>query len=94
MNWWYELTEENFQLEKKEILFGITERRTRYCSLLNLIVFYGKYFIYKSRLNKVRPIFSHFEIEIKDLFQKERKIATKKGEHHYKKFEQMWKPYV
>ena len=94
MNWWFDLTGENIYLEIKEVLFGIMESRTSYCLLLNIIILYGKFFVYKSRLNNVKPNFPYFVTEIKDVYNKEKTIAEQKGTQQYDRFQQMWRPCI
>ena len=76
----------------KDIVFGFFEAPNHDNDgiLFNYIVLEGKYFIYRTKLNKTSLSFKSFFERIKSTFQIERFIARKnnKLEIHYNK----WKP--
>ena len=74
----------------KDIVFGFFDAPNHDNDgiLLNYIVLEGKYFIYRTKLNKTSLFFKSFFERIKNMFQTERFIARKnsKLEIHYNKW--------
>ena len=71
-----------------DICFGFQTRN----DLINTIIFYGKYYIFKCKYIDRMPIFNHFQKELMFLEKVERTISLKRG--NFSVHIEKWKPVI
>jgi len=74
----------------ENILFGVFNNNEDFI-ILNHLILLGKFFIYKCKLNKIKPTLTIFLAKTKTVYYIEKKIATKNNQlyKHYKKWEKL-----
>ncbi|XP_076472586.1 uncharacterized protein LOC143301988, partial [Babylonia areolata] len=82
---------ERLSFNTELVLFG-TDDKTKTDEVLNLIILWANFFIYKSRINKIRPTISAFVKEVQYNYRTEKYVS--RMEMRYNKFEQKWFPYM
>ena len=87
------LSNQNVSLDTltfENILFGVFNNNEDFI-ILNHLILLGKFFIYKCKLNKIKPILTIFLAKTKTVYYIEKKIATKNNQlyKHYKKWEKL-----
>jgi hypothetical protein len=73
------------------LLFGNKER-VRTDEGFDSIILYAKYFVYRCKLNNIRPLLNVFLLDLKYKYQVEEFMYKMEMEHH--KFTLKWLPYV
>jgi len=87
------LSNQNVSLDTltfENILFGVFNNNEDFI-ILNHLILLGKFFIYKCKLNKIKPTLTIFLAKTKTVYYIEKKIATKNNQlyKHYKKWEKL-----
>ena len=81
----------NLKINKKFIILGSTHN-IKTDSVLDLIILLAKHFIYKSKVNKIKPTIKHFEYILHKRFLIEKCISTTQAKQMH--FKTAWNPYM
>ena len=79
---WNTFTGENVKINAQNILLGLVFDQEEICKALNMLILYGKKFIYTCKMNVCTPTFEQFKIYIKSCIEV-LSITDNKLKHEY-----------
>ena len=91
LDWASRMVKSKLSLSIKEIMFGIINNDSKFCSALNHLVIIGKYFLYVKALNGKFYIFNEFVSLARDEISLEKYISSTTGrEKDFRTKHEVW----
>jgi len=88
-NWWFNISETNFQLEKCEMLFGVLNfNESKMLDVFNFLLLVAKWYIYTCKKDNLNLFFLNFLLEVKNNLELEKYIMYKNGNN--REFDEKW----